>query len=258
MQRLNWQLRRLIVQDLALIVVVILVAVAAIALGADRVYVLPAAVLLILFLLALIGMYIFNTIRAIQTAQRIMTDDPWVHWHYDADEWERLVKDAEVQKRIKQQLAPWRRAFTRRIVIIGVVILIIFPLLFRDRGWQAILGGSVLGVALLGLLIRSALRSLHGLANIFPREEGAASELYIGPLGLVHPPQVILFNQPHLHLVDATIEDGAPSRVSIALQYELERGSRIPYDLLVPIPPGREEEAQSVVNHIRTTLTRKE
>src|ERR1700712_3258812 len=111
------QLRRFILQDLVLITLLIVGAIAALFLGASVAIVFPATTTLLFFLILLIVMYVLNTRRMRRSQASIRAAQPQVQWHYQPAEWSSFINSPQLQADMDAQIQVWQPSLLRNAVV---------------------------------------------------------------------------------------------------------------------------------------------
>lgn len=232
--------------------VVIIAAVVATAQGLDRVVVALTAFTIVAFLGLFISSYVINMQRQQRTRQAVLASEPCLHWRYTASEWQGLLAHPQVQTQMQQQATRWRPFLLRNAQRVSLPAALMVLLLLFNKGLAGVIGAAVVGLVLFALGLRSAARIQHSLVNPYTLATGQETAVYISPRGIVLPEQTMLF-QPHIRVVNATVEPGDPSLVRIVTHYRVGRNQAMPYELFIPVPQGHIAAAETLVERLRTT-----
>ena len=157
--------------------------------------------------------------------RRILTEKQTVHWTYSPAEWQRFTRQA------------WRRSLRSTAVLAGIlwaILLVVFIASFAN-----VLSGLALGTAvavLLGLLLclLAALPLLGG-------RHRTGSDVYISKVGIILNGWYYTLGGWMGGLRRVSYKAGDPG----ALSFDIGRG-RYRRVLVVPVPHGREGEAQQM------------
>lgn len=255
MDRLKQQQRRYILQDLALFGAGVLAAALALRLGVPpTVAIVTAAPVLGALLLALL-VYLLNGRKARAAYRRLTTQDVWAHWQYRQGEWRSITGDAAVRADLARQAAPWRPLLLRSAPLLGLALAAVVLANLATYGLAGVAAALVVGACIFLISYRSAARVVASLGAPYPLRDGEPDDVYIGARGAVFPGNMVLFGQPRLHIQRASVEGEHPAKLRLALLYDLPR-QQIPYDLLLPVPLGREEEAGALAARIGSELAK--
>jgi len=243
------QLRRFLLQDLLLIVVLILGAIAALAFGAPATIVIPSASTLLIFLLLLMPMYLLNYRRTQAIYAQIRAAQPQAQWQCTSDEWQRFITSPQLQADLTSQVRIWQPSLLRNAVVISGSMFIILAFLYRDQGLAGLLGPFIVSLGLFGLLVRSAHRVHQSLRHPYGQSE-QPPQIVISAVGAILGSQGLLFKQPRTKITSAHITAARPSTLRIQLEYAMGREHILPYAIVIPVPEGYEVEAEMIRQHI--------
>jgi hypothetical protein len=204
------QLRRFLVQDLLLILVLILGTIAALAFGASATIVIPSSITLLIFLLLLLAMYLLNHRRTQARYAQIRAAQPQVEWQCTSDEWQHFITSPQLQADLTSQVQRWQPSLLRNAVVISGSMFIILAFLYREQGLAGLLGPFIVSLGLFGLLVRSARRVQQSLRHPYGQSE-QPPQIVISAVGAILGPQALLFKQPRTKITSTQIT--LPNRV---------------------------------------------
>jgi hypothetical protein len=249
MSRFHELRRRYTIEDATLIGLVIVVSAIALAIGINPILVLIVGGIFIAYLVVLLVSYSLMVTKAVKNREVILSHDVWAHWEYDRETWMAFINNRAIQAEMNAQAAAWVPILRSNGIAIGLLVAVGLGILLRRYGWPGFVGASLLGLGFFGFMYRSALRTQRILAAPYPLTAADPTDVYIGAAGLGYPGNHVLFSQPKLSVVNARVDPGDPAILRIGTRYEFGK-TTIAYDILVPVPPGKEQEASRVVDNI--------
>jgi hypothetical protein len=246
------QLRRFLLQDLLLILVLILGTIAALTFGAPATIAIPSAITLLIFLLLLLAMYLLNYRRTLARSAQIRAAQPQVQWQCTADEWQRFITSPQLQADLTSQVRTWQSSLLHNAVVISGSMFVILAFLYRDQGLAGLLGPLIVSLGLCGILIRSAGRVQQSLRHPYGQAE-QPPQIVISAVGAILGSQPLLFKQPRAKITSTNITAAQPSALRIHLEYAMGRERILPYTVVIPVPEGHEMEAEMIRQYIPRT-----
>jgi hypothetical protein len=174
----------------------------------------------------------------------------WAHWKYDQEEWERFIElDSQ---RTSRSRVRWL-SFT---VLFSLVIGVFAAFVVSNASIWAALGVGILLAAL-------AFAWLTGFGSAwfvrsknkwYTRLKTQAREIVIKPMNIEIAGTAIPLMSRGASLTRAWVGYGDPPRNSVTvLKFRLEEwGSRRgPYEVWVPVPPGKESEGRALAEQFQ-------
>lgn len=246
------QLRRFILGDLLFIGVMIVLSDGLIALGLDRTVVFTATSTLILVALIVLMSALIQHRRQIPHLRRIMAGEYWAHWHYAQGEWRDLWSTAEMHAynhNPEATAAGFARTvgmYTLSADAVGSMIG-----LFGNPLPQALQVGLITGGVVFVLSLLYALNNYRRSRKPLPRD---AVDVYISRLGVCLPGQYIPLVESYTTLTNARIQSGEPTVLVLETQVGNIFSRSASPAIAIPIPRGRETEAQHVVERFQTEV----
>lgn len=255
MSRFHELRRHYTIEDALLIGLVLLLGATALALGANQTLVLIVSSILILCFVLLMVSYTMMVSTAVKNRDVILSRDLWVHWEYDRETWSTFIRNQAIQAEMAAQASAWMPVLRKNAIALGLVTLLCFGFVFQSYGWAGMVSAGVLGFVFFGVGYRSAIRTQRILAAPYPLTAADdPTDVYIGAAGVAYPWNHVVFAQPKLSVTGARVTPGNPTILRIATQYDLGKGNAITYDIIVPIPPGKEPAADNVADKVAANL----
>jgi hypothetical protein len=161
--------------------------------------------------------------------RRILTEKQTVHWTYSPAEWQRFTRQA------------WRRSLRSTVVLAGimwVILLVVFMASFANV-WSGLALGTAVAVLLGLLLFLLAAVPLQG------RRRRTSSDVYISRVGIILNGWYSALGGWMGGLRRVSYKAGDPDVLSFDIGWG--RSRRV---LEVPVPHGREAEAQQVARSL--------
>lgn len=161
------------------------------------------------------------------------------HWTYTAEEWQEYVEEEFAREKAQK-----RKLFIT-IAIISVIVGIVLYAVMPDHP-KFFLFASLGLIALIGIVAY-----LSVLFSPFRKKTGSG-EVYISGDGVYLARQLHTWEGLGARLENAGYDESS-SRASLSFEYSTPgRDTRSYYSVRVPIPLGKEEEARTILEDIRT------
>ncbi len=178
----------------------------------------------------------------------IAGDGLLAHWQFAGEDWQTIVA---------QDFRFSRRQNLSRLLIMGLMIVMVgggFALFAPDRG-----AGGVVALIMLGLLIVLALVAMLLPAWTHRRLSRAQPVVWIGAEGVCVGNQAQRWSGFGSRLESVQLDHREGAMAQLAVRYSMVRTMTGPVGLqrfrdehtvLVPVPPGRESEAEAIAQRL--------
>jgi hypothetical protein len=173
------------------------------------------AVLVLLTAVLLPAMY--SSALKFDRSLAALTSEPWVHWHYSQEEWQRWV-DVQAE-RTQLELLPSHEGKRMLRFFIGSVVVIAAGILAFSRGSLAVrVDYAMLCVCGIAVAFMLGSRVDRWTADRPPESQDGAGNVYFGPDGLFINGVYVLWLGVSVHLVAASVDEREPR--SLELMFE--------------------------------------
>jgi len=173
------------------------------------------AVLVLLAAVLLPGMY--SSALKFDRSLAALISDPWVHWHYSQEEWQRWI-DVQAE-RTQLEMLPNHEGKRMLRIFIGIVAVIAAGVLAFSRGSLAVrVDYAMLCVCGIAVAFMLGSRVDRWTADRPPESEDGSGDVYFGPDGLFINGVYVLWLGVSVHLVAASVDERNPR--SLDLRFE--------------------------------------
>ncbi len=235
-----------LVGALALLELAVLALMAGNRAGALFVIALAAAVLGAVALITIVVLVLLGRSYA-PTIEAILVGANWAHWRYDMGEWERFI----AQERRRNRSILGRAA---GLLVVAILVVVVFSGT-SDLGLNS---ASLLYLLVLGAALLIALAYNLGRWSLYAWRHEQSNEAYISPSGICRPDGYRPLRGFGRTLLRVAVVPGDPASLAFTCRVTALAGLalvRVPVQISVPVPVGREDEARALVSRFGSILT---
>jgi hypothetical protein len=160
------------------------------------------------------------------------------HWTYAPEQWKGYT-----EREHTEDVSAKKGTFVM-IAIISVIVGLIFWVIQRGNP-------LVIVLIVLGIIAASGLAAFFSARSNYRRNKKFLGEAYISLDGVYLNRQIHIWNGIGNHLENAAYDDSLPAEPRMIFRYSSPgRGERYYYTARIPVPPGQEEAARTIIAKI--------